>query len=108
LIGWLRRWGWVVGVVAVAVLIWILSRGKAQPPTTELKAAVDAARAEAKAEKLAATIGHREAVKRIEEEYRDSIQKLEKKEQEQVEELKQDPGRLARLLARDASRRRQR
>lgn len=105
MIGWLRRWGWLVGVVALAVLIWIISRGKTAPPKTEIEAAKRAIDAEAKAEKLAAVLGHHEAVRQIEEEYGENLKALEAEEAEQVERLRADPGRLARLLARDAARR---
>jgi len=104
MIGWLRRWGWVIGVVAVAILLWILSRGKAPPPKKELDAALRATKAEAAADRMAAERGHEAALKAIEEDYGEELKRLENDEAEKVERLKRDPGRLARLLARDAAR----
>lgn len=99
-----RRWGWLIAFVLGAVTIFVLTGGKVRLPVAkELEATKRAADAEAKAAKLQAQIGHVEATKKIEEEYRETIEKLDERQKQEAEQLRKNPRELSRMLARNAA-----
>lgn len=100
MIAWLKRWGWVIAFVLFAILVAVCTLGKVKP---NIKAEVDAAKAEAKAVKLEAELGHEKAVARIEEDYAETITKLEEEQKKQATELRKDPKQLSKWLARVAA-----
>lgn len=102
MIAWLKRWGWIVGIVIGAAVLYLLTRNQKHLPLDALDSALKAARAEEKAEKMAAELGHERALQAIEEEHRDRLEQLKKEDAAKVEELSKNPGKLARMLARDA------
>jgi vacuolar-type H+-ATPase subunit H len=103
-IAWLRTYGWIVLFVLGAVAALVLTGGKARwPVAKEIDATKKAAEAEAKAAKLEAQIGHAEAVKKIEEDYRATIDTLEERQKKEAVELRKNPRKLSRFLARAAS-----
>jgi hypothetical protein len=100
MLSWLKRWGWVIAFIAVAVLIYVLTAGQKK---LNIGAEVKAAKAEAKAEKLLAKMDRDAAVKVIEEEHRETIEKLDERQKKEAEVLRKDPRELSRWLARVGS-----
>jgi len=99
-IAWLKRWGWVVLVIAGGVLLYVLTLGRSKPPITR---EIEAAKAEAKAAKLEARVGRDEAVRQIEEEYQETLAELESRQKDEATKLRKDPKQLSKWLARVAS-----
>lgn len=100
MLAWIKRWGWLVAFVFVAVLLIVLTAGTVRP---NIKAEIAAAKADAKAEKLEAEVGHAEAVTKIENEYHETIAKLEIRQAIEAKRLRADPRALSRFLARAAN-----
>jgi len=100
MITFLRRWGWLILFIVAAILLFIITAGRTR---LDIGKEIAVAKADAKAEKLAAKLGHVEAVKRIEEEHKEAIAQLEEKQKAEAVTLKNDPAALSRFLARAAS-----
>lgn len=97
---WIRRWGWVVLVVVAGVVVYVLTASKIKLP---IRGEIKAAKADAKAAKLEATLGRERAVMKIKEEHRATLEKLGERQKKQAEELKDDPRKLSRWLSRIGS-----
>ena len=102
MIDWIRKWWWLIGLVALAVLIWVKSGGQIVP---DIEAEVNAAKATAAAKKLQARVGRERAKKQIEEQYAETINTLDETQKKEVKKLKQDPGARSRFYARLATKR---
>lgn len=102
MIEFLRKWWWLIGLLAVAVAVAIITKGKVLPDLEEI---TKTANAQAKAKKLEAAIGRDAAKKQIEEDYAETIEKLDDKQKVEAETLKDDPGARARFYARVAVKR---
>lgn len=100
MIGWLRRWGWLVAFIIAAIVIVIVTVGAVRP---DIKREIEVAKADAEATKLEAKVGWEEAVKRIEEEHKTTLESLNGSQRFQAEKLKEDPVALSRFLVRAGS-----
>ena len=106
MISWLRRWGWVAGVVVIAIAVYMLTRGKTPPPIEAINTAVKAAKADYEAEVMAAELGKEKAIAKIEADNKEAIDALDDQEKKQAETLRKDPRKLARFLVRAGARKR--
>lgn len=97
-----KRWGWVLVFVLVAIVVIVLTAGKVRP---DIGAEIQAAKAEADAEKLKAQYGREVAKRKIEEQYVETIRELDTKEREQEAKLKDDAAARAKFYARVAAKR---
>lgn len=100
MIAFLRRWGWLLLFAAGAIIIYLVSAGKVR---LNVQGEVAAAKADAKATKLVAEVGHTEALKQIEEHFDKVLTDLDTEQRTQAVVLRSDPAALSRFLARAAS-----
>lgn len=95
MLGWLRRWGWIVLFAIGAILVVVFSAGKVK---LDLGREIKAAKAEGEVEKIANSVGRDAAVRHIEKVHAKALAALDEKNKVQAEALKQDPKALARFL----------
>lgn len=88
----------VVGLL-LGVFILVSTFGKVKIPAVDLKKSFRAIDAEAKAKKLEKELGKKMALETIEKEYATEIAALDEKEAEEHARIKDDPIKLAKLLA---------
>jgi hypothetical protein len=93
------KWLWyilaILGAIA-GVLFFVLSGGKVDPP--DLKKQFKRIDAETEANKLKAKLGHEEAIRRIEEKYKEKLDALDEHQKEAARRLRSDPAALSKYL----------
>ena len=95
---------WYIPVaVGIAILLWIITRGRALPPTSIFKTELEAIRAAAKARDYEAMLGTQDAIEEIKKDYAQELLKLNAEQAQKAEELNNDPVALSKFLVRVAS-----
>jgi hypothetical protein len=95
---------WYIPVaVGIAILLWIITRGRALPPTSVFKTELEAIKAAAKARDYEAMLGTQDAIEAVKKDHLQEILKLNEAQAQKAKELNNDPVALSRFLVRAAS-----
>ncbi len=98
----MSKYGWyiIAGVVIITgFVLLVVTGGKVKLPTINLENKLRVIDAEVRAKKLEKKLGKERALVVIEQEYIETIAKLDEEEQKEHAKLKNDPRKLAKLLA---------
>jgi hypothetical protein len=101
----LKRWGWVALFAFLVVVLFVITFGR-KNKLQDVKTEIDAARAEADAEKMQASLDLTSAAVLVEKQYQAQLKALSDRELIQAAELRKDPKKLAAFLVRAGAKKR--
>lgn len=97
-----KWWWWIVAGVTVlgALLAYLVFRDRDVAELPDLQTEFEAIEAKSKAKKIAALLGEKEALAKIEAEHKETLDAMDDEKKAEAEQLRADPGELARFLVR--------